>query len=237
MDGHAVVVGRPRLLAEEWSMPLPPELEHAREDAEAAGRTAVAVGWDGIARALLVVADAPKEGSAEAITALHELGLRVLLLTGDNEATAHAVAVEVGIDDVLAEVLPAGKAEEVERLQGEGRVVAVVGDGINDAPALAQADLGLSIGTGTDVAIEAADLTLVSGDLRGAPDAIRLARRTLSTIRTNLFWAFAYNVVLIPVAAAGYLSPLLGGAAMAASSVLVVSNSLRLRGFKPVRDV
>ena len=237
VDGHAVVVGRRRLLAEEWSMPLPPELERAREAAEADGRTAVAVGWDGIARALLVVADTPKEGSAEAITALHELGLRVLLLTGDNAATANAVAAEVGIDDVLAEVLPAGKAEEVKRLQGDGRVVAVVGDGVNDAPALAQADLGLSIGTGTDVAIEAADLTLVSGDLRGAPDAIRLARRTLSTIRTNLFWAFAYNVVLIPVAAAGYLSPLLGGAAMAASSVLVVSNSLRLRGFKPVRDV
>jgi Cu+-exporting ATPase len=236
VDGHAVVVGRPALLAAEWSMALTPPLADALTTAEAEGRTAVAVGWDGAARALLVVADTPKESSPEAIRALKGLGLRTVLLTGDNTATARAVAEQVGIDEVVAEVLPAGKAAEVERLQAEGRVVAVVGDGVNDAPALAQADLGLAIGTGTDVAIEASDLTLVSGDLRSAADAIRLARRTLATIRTNLFWAFAYNVALIPAAAAGYLNPLLAGAAMAASSLLVVSNSLRLRGFRSQRE-
>ncbi len=236
VDGHAVVVGRPALLEAEWSMALPAPLAEALTAAEAEGRTAVAVGWDGAARALLVVADTPKESSPEAIRALKSLGLRTVLLTGDNAATAGAVAAQVGIDEVLAEVLPAEKAAEVRRLQAEGRVVAVVGDGVNDAPALAQADLGLAIGTGTDVAIEASDLTLVSGDLRSAADAIRLARRTLATIRTNLFWAFAYNVALIPAAAAGYLNPLLAGAAMAASSLLVVSNSLRLRGFRTQRE-
>ncbi len=236
VEGHAVVVGRPALLEAEWAMALPPELTAAQADAEGRGRTAVAVGWDGAARALLVVADTPKESSPEAVRALKGLGLRTVLLTGDNAATARAVAAEVGIDEVVAEVLPAEKAAEVQRLQAAGRVVAVVGDGVNDAPALAQADLGLAIGTGTDVAIEASDLTLVSGDLRSAADAIRLARRTLATIRTNLFWAFAYNVALIPAAAAGYLNPLLAGAAMAASSLLVVSNSLRLRAFGPRRE-
>jgi len=236
VEGHAVVVGRPALLEAEWAMAPVPLLTAAQSAAEAEGRTAVVVGWDGAARALLVVADTPKESSPEAIRALRGLGLRTVLLTGDNAATARAVAAQVGIDEVVAEVLPAEKAAEVQRLQAGGRVVAVVGDGVNDAPALAQADLGLAIGTGTDVAIEASDLTLVSGDLRGAADAIRLARRTLATIRTNLFWAFAYNVALIPAAAAGYLNPLLAGAAMAASSLLVVSNSLRLRAFKAQRE-
>jgi len=235
VDGHGVVVGRPALL-EDWSMALTDELRDARADAERQGRTAIAVGWDGSVRAILAVADTPKEGSLEAIRHLSELGLRAVLLTGDNQATADAVAAQVGISEVIAEVLPAEKADVVARLQAEGRVVAMVGDGVNDAPALAQADLGLAIGTGTDVAIEASDLTLVSGDLRAAPDAIRLARRTLSTIRSNLFWAFAYNVALIPAAAAGFLNPLLAGAAMAASSVFVVSNSLRLRRFAVVRD-
>ncbi|TCM46985.1 cation-translocating P-type ATPase [Kribbella sp. VKM Ac-2568] len=233
VDGHAVLVGRTRLLAE-WSQHLPEALAHAKEHAEAEGSTAVAVGWDGKARAVLVVADTVKPSSAEAIRQLKALGLRPVLLTGDNEAVAQKVAAEVGIDEVIAEVLPADKVDEVKKLQAEGRVVAMVGDGVNDAAALAQADLGLSMGTGSDVAIEASDLTLVRGDLRSAADAIRLSRRTLRTIKGNLFWAFAYNVAGLPLAAAGLLNPMLAGAAMAFSSVFVVSNSLRLRRFQPL---
>jgi Cu+-exporting ATPase len=234
VEGHAVVVGRPALLAE-WGLALPDELAQARAAIEAGGRTAIAVAWDGRARAVIGVADRVKPSSREAVAALRALGLRPVLLTGDNATTARAVASEVGIDEVIAEVLPAGKAAVIRDLQAEGRVVAMVGDGVNDAPALAQADLGLAIGTGTDVAIEASDLTLVSGDLRAAGDAIRLSRRTLATIKGNLFWAFAYNVAALPLAAVGYLNPLVAGAAMALSSVFVVSNSLRLRGFRPAR--
>jgi Cu+-exporting ATPase len=234
VDGHALAVGRPQLL-DEWSMPLDDALRDALRDAQTRGRTAIAAGWDGRARAIFAVADTVKPTSAAAIAELKQLGLRTVLLTGDNEQTAQAVAREVGIDEVIADVLPAGKADVITRLQREGRAVAMVGDGVNDAPALAQADLGLAIGTGTDVAIEASDLTLVSGDLRGAADAIRLSRRTLRTIKVNLFWAFAYNVVLIPVAMAGFLNPLFAGAAMAFSSVFVVSNSLRLRRFRSER--
>jgi Cu+-exporting ATPase len=234
VDGHAVLVGRTRLLAE-WSQHLPAELERAKAGAEADGKTAVAVGWDGEARAVLVVADTIKDTSAEAITRLRALGLTPVLLTGDNEAAARAVAAEVGIEEVIAEVLPADKVDVVKRLQGEGKAVAMVGDGVNDAAALAQADLGLAMGTGTDVAIEAADLTLIRGDLRAAADAIRLSRRTLGTIKGNLFWAFAYNLAALPLAAAGMLNPMLAGAAMAFSSVFVVGNSLRLRRFQAAR--
>jgi Cu+-exporting ATPase len=230
VDGHDVVVGRGRLL-DERSMGLTDSLAEAMAAAEAHGRTVVAVGWDGAARGLLVVADAVKETSAEAIAQLRELGLTPVLLTGDNETVARSVAEQVGIDQVIAGVLPHEKVAVVRRLQAEGRSVAMVGDGINDAAALAQADLGLAMGTGTDVAMEASDLTLVRGDLRAAADAIRLARRTLGTIRGNLFWAFAYNVAALPLAAAGLLNPMLAGAAMALSSVFVVTNSLRLRGF------
>jgi len=230
VDGTTVVVGRPALLAEQ-GFELPEELDVARRDAEAVGRTAVLVGWDGRVRAMLAVADTVKPTSAEAIARLRRLGLRPVLLTGDNRATAEAVAREVGIDEAIAEVLPADKAAVVGRLQGEGRVVAMVGDGVNDAPALAQADLGIAIGTGTDVAIEASDLTLVSGDLLGAPDAIRLSRATLRTIKQNLGWAFGYNVAALPLAAAGLLNPLIAGAAMALSSLSVVANALRLRRF------
>jgi Cu+-exporting ATPase len=232
VEGHAVLVGRPSLMAE-WSLELPAELDAARREAEASGRTAVVAAWDGEVRGLLVVADAVKPTSAEAVASLKALGLRPVLLTGDNEATARAVAAEVGIGEVIAEVLPSEKVDVVKRLQSEGRVVAMAGDGVNDAPALAQADLGLSIGTGTDVAIEAGDLTLVSGDLRGAADAIRLSRSTLRTIRQNLGWAFGYNVAALPLAAAGLLNPVIAGLAMAFSSVSVVLNALRLRRFRP----
>ena len=231
VGGHAVVAGRTRFLAD-WGWELGPELVAAREAAEAAGRTAVVAGWDGEARAVLVVADTVKPTSAEAVTQLRALGLRPVLLTGDNEATARAVAGELGIDEVVAEVLPEEKLDVVRRLQDEGRVVAMVGDGVNDAAALAQADLGLAMGTGTDVAIEASDITLVRGDLRAAADAIRLSRRTLRPIKGNLFWAFAYNVAALPLAAAGFLNPLIAGAAMGFSSVFVVTNSLRLRSFR-----
>ena len=235
VEGHAAVVGRPTLLAE-WGLELPIELAHARATAEAEGKTVVAAGWDGAVRGLLVVADRIKATSSEAIAELRGLGLAPVLLTGDNAQTAEAVATAAGIEQVLANVLPADKVAEVRRLQEAGEVVAMVGDGVNDAPALAQADLGLAIGTGTDVAIEASDLTLVSGDLRAAVDAIRLARRTLRTIKSNLFWAFAYNVAAIPLAMAGLLNPIIAAAAMAFSSVFVVSNSLRLRRFHSHRE-
>ncbi|AKA06985.1 carbonate dehydratase [Streptomyces noursei ZPM] len=233
VDGHAVLVGREQLLAE-WAIPLPEELARAKAAAEANGRTAIAVAWDGAARAVLEVADAVKDSSPEAIRRLRALGLTPVLLTGDNAAVARSVAAEVGIDAdrVIAEVLPQDKVEVVRRLQQEGRTVAMVGDGVNDAAALARADLGLAMGTGTDAAIEAGDLTLVRGDLRAAADAIRLSRRTLGTIKSNLFWAFAYNVAALPLAATGLLNPMIAGAAMAFSSVFVVGNSLRLRGFQ-----
>ncbi|MFI8198465.1 heavy metal translocating P-type ATPase, partial [Streptomyces sp. NPDC085942] len=231
VEGHAVLVGREQLLAQ-WEIHLPTPLAEAKQAAEAAGRTAITVAWDGEARAVLEVADAVKDTSAEAIRRLRALGLTPILLTGDNRAVAESVAAEVGIDEVYAEVMPQDKVDVVKRLQAEGRSVAMVGDGVNDAAALAQADLGLAMGTGTDAAIEAGDLTLVRGDLNAAADAIRLSRRTLSTIRTNLFWAFAYNVAALPLAAAGLLNPMIAGAAMAFSSVFVVGNSLRLRTFK-----
>ncbi|MFJ2871744.1 heavy metal translocating P-type ATPase [Streptomyces sp. NPDC087298] len=231
VEGHAVLVGREQLLAE-WEIHLPVELARRKAEAEAAGRTAIAVAWDGEARAVLEVADAVKDTSAQAIERLRALGLTPILLTGDNRAVAESVAAEVGIEEVYAEVMPEDKVDVVKRLQAEGRSVAMVGDGVNDAAALAQADLGLAMGTGTDAAIEAGDLTLVRGDLRAAADAIRLSRKTLGTIRTNLFWAFAYNVAALPLAAAGLLNPMIAGAAMAFSSVFVVGNSLRLRGFK-----
>ncbi|UPL11788.1 heavy metal translocating P-type ATPase [Microbacterium sufflavum] len=231
VDGHAVIVGRASLLAD-WSQHLPSALAEAKAEAERQGKTAIAVGWDGAARGVLVVADTVKATSAQAVAQLVGLGLTPVLLTGDNRAVAEQIAAEVGIDEVIAEVLPADKVAVVRRLQDEGRVVAMVGDGVNDAAALAQADLGLAMGTGTDAAIEASDITLVRGDLRSAADAIRLSRRTLGTIKGNLFWAFAYNVAAIPLAALGLLNPMLAGAAMAFSSVFVVGNSLRLRSFR-----
>ncbi|GAA2578899.1 heavy metal translocating P-type ATPase [Streptomyces tubercidicus] len=231
VDGHAVLAGRAQLLNGAGQV-LPPELTAAKEAAEAEGRTTVTVGWDGAVRAVLVVSDAVKPTSAEAVRRLRALGLTPVLLTGDHQAVAKAVAAEVGIDEVIAEVLPEDKVAVIARLQSEGRSVAMVGDGVNDAAALARADLGLAMGTGTDAAIEAGDLTLVRGDLRAAADAIRLARATLGTIRTNLFWAFGYNVAALPLAAAGLLNPMIAGAAMAFSSVFVVGNSLRLRRFR-----
>ncbi|MGH4024101.1 MAG: heavy metal translocating P-type ATPase [Pseudonocardiaceae bacterium] len=234
VDDAVVLVGRPVWLAEQGSMGQPEPLVTAAQEAERAGRTVVAVGWEGSVQGLLTVADSVKPSSAEAVRRLRALGLTPVLLTGDNETVARAVAAEVGIDTVIAGVLPEGKVEEVRRLQRAGRVVAVVGDGVNDAAALAQADLGLAMGTGTDAAIEAGDLTLVRGDLRVSADAIRLSRRTLATIKGNLFWAFAYNLAALPLAAAGLLNPMIAGAAMAFSSVFVVSNSLRLRAFRPL---
>jgi Cu+-exporting ATPase len=233
VDGHAVAIGGRALMAD-WSLSIPKPLTAAKHAAEADGQTAVLVAWDGEVRAVLAVADTVKTTSAEAVAALKALGLRPVLLTGDNEATARAVAAQVGIDEVIAEVLPADKAAVIRRLQADGHVVAMVGDGVNDAPALAQADLGLAIGTGTDVAIEASDLTLVTGDLRAAADAIRLSRATLRTIKQNLGWAFGYNIAALPLAAAGLLNPLLAGLAMAFSSISVVANALRLRRFHSV---
>jgi Cu+-exporting ATPase len=230
VDGRDVLIGRTRLL-DQYGIGLSPDLVNAKAHAESQGRTPVVVAWDGTARAVLVIADTVKPTSRAAVTGLRELGLRPVLLTGDNATAARAVADELGITEVIAEVLPADKVEAVARLQREGGVVAMVGDGVNDAAALAQSDLGLAMGTGTDAAIEASDLTLVRGDLRGAVDAIRLARRTLRTIKQNLFWAFAYNLAALPMAALGLLNPLIAGAAMALSSVFVVSNSLRLRRF------
>ncbi len=235
VEGRALVVGRPALLAE-WALALTPELDAARAAAEGRGQTAIIAGWDGHATAVFVVADTVKDSSGAAIASLKALGLRTVLLTGDNATTARAVAAEVGIDEVIAEVLPGEKADVVRRLQAEGSIVAMIGDGVNDAPALAQADLGLRIGTGTDVAIEASDLTLISGDLRGAGDAIRLSRATLRTIKQNLGWAFGYNLAALPLAAIGLLNPVIASLAMVFSSISVVGNALRLRRFKAQRD-
>jgi Cu+-exporting ATPase len=217
VEGHAVAIGRAGF---------------AGGEAVETAATTVTVAWDGEVRGVLAVADTIKPTSARAVAELRELGLTPVLLTGDNAGAARAIAAEAGIGEVVAEVLPEGKVDVVKRLQAEGRVVAMVGDGVNDAAALAQADLGLAMGTGTDAAIEASDLTLVRGDLRVAADAIRLARRTLATIKGNLFWAFAYNVAALPLAALGLLDPMIAGAAMACSSAFVVSNSLRLRRFR-----
>ncbi|MBX0300787.1 heavy metal translocating P-type ATPase [Cryobacterium sp. 1639] len=236
VDGHLVLVGRPRWLADEWQVDLPADLAETLAGVESTGQTAVAVAWDGSARGILAVADEVKPTSATAVAQLVDLGLTPVLLTGDNPTAAGAVADQVGIREVFAGVLPADKVDRVRALQAAGHVVAMVGDGVNDAAALAAADLGIAMGTGTDVAIEASDITLVRADLLAAVDAIRLSRRTLGTIKANLFWAFAYNVAAIPLAALGLLNPLIAGAAMALSSVFVVSNSLRLRGFRATAE-
>jgi Cu+-exporting ATPase len=232
VDGHAVLVGRAAWLQSERDMPVPAPLAARTAQAEAAGHTAVLASWDGQVRGVLVVADTIKPTSAEAVRRLRGMGLRPVLLTGDNERAARAVAAAVGIDEVIAGVLPSGKVDAIARLQDAGRVVAMAGDGVNDAAALAQADLGLAMGTGTDVAIQASDLTLIRGDLLAVPDAIALSRRTLATIKGNLAWAFGYNTAAIPLAALGFLNPLIAAAAMAFSSVFVVTNSLRLRRFQ-----
>ena len=232
VEGHAVVVGRPSWLPE-WGLSLPAELDEPLGSAQRRGDTVAVVAWDGVVRGLIQVSDAVKPTSAEAVAELRALGLEPVLLTGDHSATASAVADEVGIERVIADVLPEGKVDEVRHLQSEGRVVAMVGDGVNDAPALAASDLGLAMGTGTDAAMQASDLTLVRGDLRAAPDAIKLSRRVLATIKGNLFWAFAYNVAAIPLAAAGLLNPIIAALAMAASSLFVMGNSLRLRRYTP----
>ena len=237
VESHAVVAGRPALVAD-WSLPLPRPIADAVERAQSDGRTVVVAAWDGEVRAAFVVADVVRETSPAAIGELRDLGLSVVLLTGDNRATANAVGVQLGLDpeaDVIAEVMPADKLAVIERLQADGHVVAMVGDGVNDAAALAQADIGIAMGTGADVAIEASDITVVRPDLAAVADAIRLSQRTLGTIKGNLFWAFAYNTVAIPFAASGLLNPMIAGAAMALSSLFVVSNSLRLFRFTPRR--
>ena len=235
VEEHTLAAGRYSWLRDEWALEAPEELREAADQAEADGKTAVWLAVDGSVRAVIVVSDTIKETSRAAIAELRDLGLAPVLLTGDNRRAALAVARQLDIDEVIAELLPAEKVDQIKRLQQQGKVVAMVGDGVNDAAALAQADLGLAMGTGTDVAIEASDLTLVRGDLRAAADAIRLSRATLRTIKGNLFWAFAYNVAALPLAALGLLDPLIAGAAMAFSSVFVVSNSLRLRRFTPSR--
>ena len=235
VDGVVVHVGRRKLMAD-TGLVANDTLTVAAERLEAEGKTAIFVGWDGQVRGVLAVADTHKDDAAATIVELRAMGIEVVMITGDNRRTAEAIAAQVGIGRVLAEVLPEDKVNEVRRLQGEGRVVAMVGDGVNDAPALVQADLGIAIGTGTDVAIESSDITLLSGDIDGVATAIQLSRRTFRTILQNLGWAFGYNIVLIPVAMSGLLNPIFAGAAMGLSSVSVVSNSLRLYRFRRARQ-